>query len=273
MENKTILKKAIEEDPLYNKREFTGDFLLEESRLFVIQHNCPVCNNIKPFHRKNSPPQNVGSDLGGTGHTTKKPGLLSSTIHYEYQCTLCGTQINFWVELNSEDNWLRKIGQNPPWSIEIPDNIKRYLQQSDDLYKKGLICLSQSFGLGACSYFRRIIENEITPLLSLLIERKKVENESEDKINKYTNIKEAKSFTAKSKLAYEITPQSLIIDGINPFKVLHDFLSKGIHKKDEKECVTRALKVKDSLEFVVRELNREKENREKFKNNIKDING
>lgn len=271
MGNKAILKKTIEEDPLYHKREFTGDFLLKESELKVIEHYCPNCNKVKTFHRKNNPPQR-GSGFGGSGRSTGEPALISSTIHYNFQCTYCGIKINFWVELNSDKNWLRKVGQNPPWSIEISDDIEKYLHEKKEIYKKGLICLSQSFGLGACTYFRRIIENEIDPLLTLLIERKKIEGEKEDKIEEYQSIKEGKSFTAKTKLAYEITPQSLIIDGMNPFKVLHDFLSQGIHSKNENECVKIALRTKDSLKFVIIELNREKDNREKFRDNIQDIN-
>jgi hypothetical protein len=271
MDNKAILKKAIEEDPLYHKREFGGDFLEEDSNLLVIEYYCPNCNKLKTFHRKNSPPQR-GSDFGGTGSFTGEITLISSTIHYNYQCTYCGTKINFWIELNAENNWLRKIGQNPPWSIELSDDLKRYLHENEELYKKGLICLSQSFGLGACSYFRRIIENEINPLLTLLIEQKKIEGEGKDKVEEYKDIKDGKSFTAKTKLAYEITPQSLIVKGTNPFKKLHDFLSQGIHSKDEEECVKIALNAKHSLEFVVIELNREKENRKSFRSNINDIN-
>lgn len=270
MTNKEILKNLIEDSPLYNKIDFKDEFLFKDSDLNVIEYTCQQCNKLRPFHRTNVPPQR-GSGFGKSPTSIGEPRLVSSTIAYSFQCTYCSEKINFWIELNTDDKWLRKVGQNPPWSIEIPTELKHYLQNNEELYKKGLICLSQSFGVGACSYFRRIIENEIDPLLELLIERKKIEGEDESKLKEYELTREGKSFTDKTKLAYEITPSTLIIDGLNPFKLLHDFLSHGIHSKNEDQCVEIATKTKGALEFVVIELNREKNSREKFKKSIKDI--
>jgi len=265
-----IIKKLIEKDPLYKKRDFQGDFLLKEKEVKVIEHFCPSCNKERTFHSTTSEPQR-GSGFGMNQTISGEPVLTSSILPYEFQCTFCKNEAHFWIELNSNENWLRKVGQNPPWSIKISSDLKKYLGQNETFYKKGLICLSQSFGLGACSYFRRVVENEIEPLLDLLIEKKKDEGESNKKIEEFEEIKVGKSFTYKTKLAYEITPESLIIDGVNPFKELHDLLSQGIHTKTEDECIKIALKTKEIIEFIVVELNRAKKNREKFKQNIKDI--
>ena len=265
-----IIKTLIEKDPLYKKREYQGDFLLKEKEVKVIEYHCTKCNKERTFQATTSEPQR-GSGYGRNKTTSGEPILNSSILPYEFQCTFCSKKAHFWIELNSTENWLRKVGQNPPWSIEIESDLKKYLGQNETFYKKGLICLSQSFGLGACSYFRRVVENEINPLLNLLIKKKKDEGDSNENIEEYQKIKDGKSFTDKTKLAYEITPESLIIDGVNPFKELHDLLSQGIHSKTEDECIKIALKTKEIIEFIVVELNRAKNNREKFKQNIKDI--
>jgi len=171
----------------------------------------------------------------------------------------------------SKNLWIRKLGQSPPWDIKIENEIKDFLGEDVVFLKKGKICLSQSFGLAACAYLRRVFENDIDLLLDLLIERRKLDGEKEDKIEKYKQIKTGKVFKDKTELAYQIAPKSLVINGINPFKLIHDFLSKGIHSLNEDECQKNALKISSVLEYVIIELNREKRNRKKFIEKMKDI--
>jgi hypothetical protein len=54
--------------------------------------------------------------------------------------------------------FVQKVGQFPPWSIRVDRNAEQILGQHVEIYKRGLTCESQGYGIGAFSYYRRIVE-------------------------------------------------------------------------------------------------------------------
>src|SRR5271163_2712540 len=56
-------------------------------------------------------------------------------------------------------------GQFPAWSIDGDPALLKLLGGYGAYYKKGLICESQAYGIGAFGYYRRIVEEVIDTLL------------------------------------------------------------------------------------------------------------
>jgi hypothetical protein len=273
---KQQLKNFFETTPLLTKEYFDQPLKSGDLKIEYLDYDCKECGKNRVF--KNLKTQNSGGGAGGgTGGGAFVPmednsGIKAARKYFEFQCTACQSPLEFWIEYKKDGKiWVRKLGQFPSWDIQIENDLEDFLGAEAVFLKKGKICLSQSFGLAACSYFRRVLENEIGPLLDLLIEIKERNGVNEDKLEEYKQVSNGKDFSTKSNLALEIAPESLIIDGINPFKIIHDFLSKGIHSLAEEECQDIAQKTLSALKFVVVKLNREKKQQEEFIQDLKSL--
>src|SRR5665647_904692 len=63
-----------------------------------------------------------------------------------------------------------KIGQFPAWEIAGEPNVEKLLGKHAGYYKKGQVCESQGYGIGAFGYYRRIVEEVIDELLDEISE-------------------------------------------------------------------------------------------------------
>ncbi|VEP14016.1 hypothetical protein H1P_2320001 [Hyella patelloides LEGE 07179] len=127
------------------------------------------------------------------------------------------------------------------------------------------------YGLGACAYMRRILENQVNSIIDLIIETKKQDNDPEESIKELISIKEGKVLDNKLKLAYKFVPQSIIVKGHNPLKLMYELLSDGVHGKSEDECTQTAFQLLSIFEYVIVELKRQQENKERFIKSIRSI--
>jgi len=98
--------------------------------------------------------------------------LASRTVKYSFQCAGCQqAKYDFWVEIDFHRQAIRKLGQNPPYTIEVEKNIEDFLGEEDsELFKRGRVCESQGYGLGAYVYYRRVLEDCISGLIEKLTE-------------------------------------------------------------------------------------------------------
>jgi len=195
---------------------------------------------------------------------------MSGTYEFFFRCSGCDIrQFICWVEVEFEDSYIRKVGQTIPWSVDIGKELEKDLGDDAHNYKKALMLLSQSYGIGACVYLRRIIENQINPILEILLEMRKQENADASEISRISEAIQRKDFTSKIETAAELLPESILVDGDNPVKLLHDQLSVNIHSLTDDEVIPIALQLKTAFEYVVVELNRRKRSKQKFIEGIK----
>jgi hypothetical protein len=262
--SKDLLQSFIEKEPLYKKLKAKLPKHSLEMSLEVIFLKCHTCLAERPFHDKIS----RHSFITSIGPTVVSTGIR----RYEFLCTGCNTErFECWVEINKESDWVRKVGQAPPWSIDIPSELEKELGDDAKLYKKALALMSQSYGMGACAYLRRMIENQINPILKIIYEIEKINGVSEENLQKITDAINSKNFTPKIEMAYALLPPSIIVDGENPVKLIHDQLSIGIHSLDEDQAMEVAMKIKSAFEYVVIELNRQQKSKKKFIEEIRSI--
>lgn len=182
----------------------------------------------------------------------------------------CGDDFYCWVEINKE-GWIRKIGQAPPVYTITPTEVSEWLGKDAVLYEKAGSCIDNSYGLGACAYLRRLIENEINIILVNLRELREKEGADEEELLKINKVIDGKDFSTKTNLAYKIAPSSLKCPTGNPFKIIHDELSGAVHGLDEGEGLEVAQKLYIATRFIVDELSRHEKNQKKFENEIKEI--
>jgi hypothetical protein len=259
---KAALKEFLESRPLYSKLRVRLPDHLSQALPDALFLHCPACNTTTPF-RDDRP-------SGGGAGLPPPPKRDSGVYSLYFRCTGCRkSEYLFWVEVNYKEEWVRKVGQLPMWLPSVPKDIADELGEDTELYQKALRNMAEGYGIGACAYLRRLIEKHINPLLRLLYEVKKDQGVGEDELAKIDEAIASKNFTAKTEFAAEIAPASIIVEGHNPLKEIHDGLSVGLHSLDEGAANDYATKIRSALEFVVRRLRREVEERRAYAASLK----
>jgi hypothetical protein len=274
-------KKFLETYPLYKKlnikiSQYTGDF--GDMPKPAINLNCKYCDSIQTFNMVNEYWENEAD----TSMAGRHIGIWGKTVRALYECSACNEgKYIFFIEfvktgtVKEEDStldtgYVRKVGQNPPWEIDIESNIEKALGKDAELYKKGLVSESQSYGIGSYAYFRRITENIIDDLLDSILAL--IHEEEKDKYKQaLEKVRETRITEEKIELVQDLLPTSLQPNGINPLKSLHAALSDGIHNKTDDECLDLADTIKTILIYLLEEIRNRNDKAKLFTDKMKKL--
>ncbi len=262
-------KEFLENYPLYKKMIFGPEVfssrLKPQSFIYPsINMNCPSCNLIQTYNIDNYE----------EGIREEK----SDIFRVKYKCSGCHENIiEFLIRFNlieAKDEWysqVQKIGQFPAWSIETDKELDNILGEYSDYYKKGLTCESQSYGIGAHAYYRRITENIIDELLCSifdLIEEKENKEKYQEALEK---VKKERFTEKKIEIVKNLLPKTLEVEGVNPLKTLHSALSEGLHKQTDEECIKKAEIIRRVLIYLVNQIIKTKNDKSDFKEGLKNL--
>lgn len=246
----------------------------------VVHLYCGRCERENPFRTpeytdaKIQPEADVGRNTYGDNPRTTdhdKP-LESRAYAVLLECTACKLfQFVCWIEIDRDKKQARKIGQVPEPSIDVPLEIKDALGGDATLYRRAMICLNRSYGVAACAYLRRILENRIDPFLGIIRRVREDEGADEAELARIDEISRGRVASEKIKLAGAVIPNSLRMDGDNILYLMHDELSYGIHSGDEDWCTDMARRSLNTLKYVLVELRAEQNKREATKGIVEDI--
>ena len=239
-------KKFLEEYPLYRKFKVEQmPSTTHELPVVRINMECPHCKSSQTFAMTNEYWENCDY--------TNCPveGLVLRLI---YLCVHCQRfERAFFLKVDEKKTWFMKIGQNPSWEIKGDSNIENLLGTHSAYYRKGLVCESQGYGIGAFGYYRRIVEEIIDGLLDeiagLLTETEV--SAYQEALNK---TKETIVTQAKIELVKDLLPPMLRPEGMNPLSALHSALSEGLHAESDEECLEIAETCREILVFMVNQV-------------------
>src|SRR5208337_3040978 len=158
-------RKFLQEFPLYRKFKlaFFIPNRLDEIDKPPIKMFCDNCKTDQTFAMTNE----YFNEYFSRGYSnTPSHGKI---VRAEYTCLHC-KEFNrtFFIQIDKNLNWIMKVGQFPAWTIAGNPQIETLLGQHKEYLKRGLICESQGFGIGAFAYYRRIVEEVIDKLLDLI---------------------------------------------------------------------------------------------------------
>jgi hypothetical protein len=258
-------KEFIEKYPLYRKFKFdTRPSTLDKVPKVKINMSCPVCKSNQTYvmtnqYYENSPYMNYPSE--------------NVAVRLAYICTHCEKfERLFFVKIGSDKSgsWLMKVGQYPAWEIAGEPNIEKLLGAHSGYYKKGLICESQGYGIGAFGYYRRIVEETIDEMLNEIADLL-----SGDELVKYNDAlaktKETIVTAEKIELVKDLLPPILRPEGMNPLATLHSALSQGLHAESDDECLDLAQHCREALAFLVNQVAASKETAKSFTSSMRKI--
>ena len=169
-----------------------------------------------------------------------------------YTCHNCRvTQKTFAVVVIRDDEGnvvVMKLGEFPPFSSPISPQIPKLLTKKADLelYRKGVRAMAQGLGIGAASYFRRIVEGQWELLVTKI--RDAAQELGEDDLSVFNNALETHQFAKAVDLLKDALPEKLLIlDGQNPLTLLYGPLSEQLHEMTDEECLQQAEDVREVL--------------------------
>ena len=112
-----------------------------------------------------------------------------------------------------------------------------------ELYRKGCRAEAQSLGIGAATYFRRIVEEQWQCLVKEI--RKGAARLGVENLDLYNAALQETQFSKAVKILKDAIPEKLLIlDGKNPLTLLYQSLSRQLHELTDEECLQQAADVR-----------------------------
>lgn len=133
----------------------------------------------------------------------------------------------------------KKVGEIPEQYEPLPTNLRSLLGEADyQLFLKGLKCEKQGLGLGAFSYYRRVVENKKNDLIDEIANVAEKTGASEEHVELLHKAAKETQFEKAIDIIKDVIPQRLYLLGHNPLKLLHKGLSIGLHNETDENCLT-----------------------------------
>jgi len=178
---------------------------------------------------------------GGPSVNHAKDGF--SFDYVTYVCSNCQeTQKIFAIASRVDDAMSRtgscyKFGELPAYGPPTPSRLLDLIGPDRDLFLSGRRCESQGLGIGAFSYYRRVVENQKDRILDRIIKTAETLNTPESVLENLRQAKEETQFVKAMNLARDAMPDGLKIKGHNPLTLLHAALSQGLRAEDDETCL------------------------------------
>lgn len=172
-----------------------------------------------------------------------------------YLCSNCRKtfktfSLEFYVAEDNHSGSCMKFGEYPVYGPPTPARLIKLIGPDRELFLQGRRCENQGLGIGAFTYYRRVVENQKERILEEVIKVAKKLNTAQDIVKTLETAKKEDQFSKAMVSVKDAIPQALLINGYNPLTLLHKALSKGIHGKTDEECFNDA----HSIRVVLAEL-------------------
>ena len=189
---------------------------------------------------------------------SKKNGLARGFQFLEYVCRDCGvykkTYALMMVLQRAGGDGIAevmKLGEYPPFGAPISARIQKLLGKDDlELYRKGSRSEAQGLGIGAATYFRRIVDSHWKLLVTEL--RRAAEKLGHADLAVFDNALQAPQFSAAVKMLKDAIPDKLLIlNGENPLILLYSPLSVQLHELTDEGCLQQAADIRTVLKALL----------------------
>jgi hypothetical protein len=170
------------------------------------------------------------------------------------------------------DATITLIGRMPRPTRHIDAAVAAALHEIDRyLYEQALASRLEGKGIGAMTYMRRVVENEMNRLLDLLVEQLASAPDRVEQLRTAQKLQDENAFAEKARVADLLLPTTLFPGNQNPFSKLHDLCSEGVHLLDDVESCDRFDEAKELFELLFLQLLRERESRRLYDEKLKKL--
>ena len=171
-------------------------------------------------------------------------------FYLTYRCSNCQkTEKTFSlaakvIDDGEEKGECYKFGELPAYGPPIPPKLMKLIGPDRDEFLKGRRCENQGLGVGSSIYYRRVVENQKDRILGEIIKVANKIGTSKTNIEILEKAIEETQFTKALDMSKGAIPESLLINGHSPIKLLHSALSEGVHALTDEQCLEMASNVR-----------------------------
>jgi hypothetical protein len=133
-----------------------------------------------------------------------------------------------------------KFGEWPSFGPPTPARLIRMFGKDRDIYLKGRRCENLNLGIGAFTYYRRVVENQKNQILDEIIRVSQKIGASAEMLKVLEDAKSENQFSKALEMVKDAIPPALFINGHNPLTLLHSALSDGLHERTDEQCLELA---------------------------------
>jgi len=188
---------------------------------------------------------------------TAVPALTLSSKHptnhfLNYACRNCGQASKTFAVLLKADEagsggvaW--KYGEYPRFDPHTHPRLLKILDEGAELFLQGRGAENAGFGIGAFTYYRRVIEDQYGRILDEIIN---VAQHVESPASQIEQLRAARRNWHSGDILDEVgdaLPTTLLIRGHNPISLLHRAASEDMHALSDGECLELAHSVREVL--------------------------
>lgn len=137
-----------------------------------------------------------------------------------------------------------KFGELPQFGPPVPARVLRLIQPDRELFLSGRRSENQGLGIGAFTYYRRVVESQWTRFVDEIIRVGKAIGAPEISIRALEASRDEQQFSRAVKGLKDAIPAVLLINGHNPLVLLHGALSQGVHNLSDEECLVLATSIR-----------------------------
>ena len=195
----------------------------------------------------------------------------------EYVCKDCGKSQKTYAFLTDLKHGngapttveMMKLGEHPPFGAPISARIERLLGKDDlELYRQGSRSEAQGLGIGAATYFRRIVESHWKLLVTELRRAAEKLGHADHLAVFDKALQETQFSSAVEMLKVAIPDKLLILCGENPLTLLYAPLSVQLHGLTDKECLQQAADIRIVLTALLENIADVLKDEEKLKSAV-----
>ena len=191
--------------------------------------------------------------FSNTGTHLEENILKENTLNYlyvTYQCSNCQKTTKVYSLVAKLDTIEKsqgicfKLGEHPPYGQPVPPRLIKLIGPDREIFLKGYKCENQGLGIGAFTYYRRVVENQKNRILAEIVKVSEKIGVPQDKIDTLHQAIKETQFSKALGMAKNVMPESLLINGHSPILLLHHALSRGVHALSDEECLELASTVR-----------------------------
>jgi hypothetical protein len=137
-----------------------------------------------------------------------------------------------------------KLGEYPSFGSYTPPKVISLIGPDREMFLKGRRAENRGLGIGAYAYYRRVVENQKNRILGEIIKVAKKVGAASNVVHELEAAMKEAQFSKAIDSVKPAIPESLLIDGHNPLKLLHSALSSGLHEQDDAACLELAASIR-----------------------------
>jgi hypothetical protein len=138
-----------------------------------------------------------------------------------------------------------KFGETPPFGPHTPPRVISLIGPDKELYLRGRRSENHGLGIGAFSYYRRVVENQKGRIIREIAKAAKKLGAKAEVLKSFEAAAEETQFSKAIEEIKDGIPPALLIDGQhNPLTLLHGALSESLHEHTDEECLAIAKEIR-----------------------------